>query len=216
MKETLNRIWIRFKKLSILLILIPFLAAGAAYLFQKEGPSSYTANADIQLAKLGKDVSELKYIDFTDAENAKVYLTKDVFLEDLEKKFPDINIQSVKSKLSFVIKPAKIMNINYTADSPEEAEETLKFIVNNYINESVKTTDELAEKLEESKSEDSQKEKTPSEYDIIIDGLEPVTEVVGVQLDQPQESTKNTAVFGFLIGLILSSMILLLPEVFRK
>jgi teichuronic acid biosynthesis protein TuaF len=212
MKETLNRIWKRFKKLSILLILIPFLAASAAYLFQKEGPSSYTSNAEIQLANLDK--APLRY---TDAENAKTYITSDEFLEKIAEKSKEFDATEVKSKVSFVIKPAKVIDISYTDETPEEAEKILNLIVDQYINESKEKKDEIEKIYEKAKTEISpESDKTASEYDIIILGLEEATVLKEVKLNQVQESTKNTAVFGFLIGLILSFMILLLPEIFRK
>jgi teichuronic acid biosynthesis protein TuaF len=214
MKETLNRIWKRFKTLSILLILLPFLAAGAAYLFQKEGPASYTSNAEIQLANLDKESSQLK---FTDPEYAKTYMTSDQFLEKIEQENQDFDAAEAKSKINFVIKPAKVLGISYTGTTSDKTEKTLKVIIDQYINESKKIKEEIAEKYENAKTETSpESDKTASEYDIIILGLEEATVLKEVQLDQAQESTKNTAVFGFLIGLILSFIFLLLPEIFRK
>jgi teichuronic acid biosynthesis protein TuaF len=214
MKETLNRIWMRFKKLFILIILIPFLAAGAAYLFQKEGPSSYTANAEIRLANLDQDLSPLE---FTDAEFAKTHITSNTFLNQLKEKHPDLDIETVKSKINFVIKPAKVLGISYTGNKPEETEETLKSVINLYIKESKIVKQINIDSYEKQKSQVGRESgETPAQFDLMILGLKEVKILNDVKLDQPQESTKNTAVFGFLIGLILSSMILLLPEVFRK
>jgi teichuronic acid biosynthesis protein TuaF len=216
MKETLERIWKRFRKLAILLILLPFLTAGAAYLFQKEGPTSYTANAEIQLAKLGKDTSDLEYTNYTDAEFAKAHITSDQFLDQIEEKNPNIKASEIKSKINFVIKPAKLLGISYTGDNPEETEETLNLIVDQYINESNETKNQIAQKYEDAKTEPGSDKKTASEYDIIIKGLSAAKDLKEVQLEQVEESTKNSVAFGFLIGLILSFMILLLPEVFIK
>lgn len=209
MKETLDRIWRRFKKLFILLILLPFLTAGAAYFFQKTGPVSYTASAEIQLANFGN--ANKDYLMFTDAEHAKTYIAGDL-LENVA-----IDADKAKSKINFVIKPAKVLGISYTGDTSKETERTLKLIVNEYVNESKEKKDFIANNYNNDKSiAGPESGILPGEYDIMIKGLTPVNDVQKVQLDQPQESSKNTAIFGFLIGLILSSMILLLPEVFRK
>ncbi|MFG6495409.1 hypothetical protein P8610_08635 [Fictibacillus sp. UD] len=216
MKETLERIWKRFRKLAILLILLPLLTAGAAYLFQKEGPASYTASADIQLARFGKEVVELDFTDFSDAEYAKIYMTSDDFIKNIKTENKDIDPEELKANISFVIKAAKVLSISYTGDTPEETEKTLKLVIDQYINESIDKKDDLAKILEKAKSQASDSDKTASDYDLIISGLREVTVLKDVQLDQVEESTKNNVAFGFLIGLILSFMILLLPEVFIK
>jgi teichuronic acid biosynthesis protein TuaF len=210
MKETLERIWARFKKLSIFLILIPFLAAGAAYLFQKGGPDSYTADAEIQLANVDKQTS---LPDFTDTEYAKIYITNNNFLKNITEKISDID----KSKITFVIKPAKVINISYTGNEPEETEEALELIVDQYINDANEAISTINGTLEEAKTKvGSESEDTASDYELRILDLKEAQVLTEVQLDQVQENEKNTIVFGFLIGLILSFMILLLPEVFRK
>ncbi|WNB92700.1 hypothetical protein [Bacillus sp. NEB1478] len=214
MKETFNSIINRLRKWFILLILIPFLAAGAAYMFQKKGPSSYTANAEIQLANFDKDSNQL---DYTDAEYAKTYITSDTFIEKLEKKDSSIDPGDIKSKVSFIIKPAKVLGLSYTGKNPKEAKETLELVVNQYIDDSKKAKEDITKFYEDSKSQAGpQKPKTKSEYDLIIFGLHEAKEIKQVNIETVQESAKNKTVFGFLIGLIISFMILLLPEVFRK
>jgi teichuronic acid biosynthesis protein TuaF len=214
MKETLERIWKRFKKLAILLILLPLLTAGAAYLFQKEGPTSYTAKAEIQLANLSEIKTLLKY---TDTEHSKTYMKSNQFLKNLEDENPNIKASEVKSKINFVINPAKVLGLSYTGDNPEETEETLRLIVDQYISESKKEKNNLEKLYEEAKTKVSpESDKTTSDYEIMILDLSEAEILNEVQLDQVQESTKNSVAFGFLIGLILSFMILLLPEVFIK
>lgn len=208
MKETITRILGRLKKWFILLLLIPFLAAGAAYLFQKEGPASYTTNAEIRLATFNKDSLQ---VDYTDPESAKVYITSDEFLNQLENK--DID----KSKINFVIKPAKVLGISYTSDNGKDAESSLEQIVSRYVLESQKKKDEIKGILEKDISTlGSESEQTAGEIELVILGLKEVKVLKEVQLDQALENTQQSVVFGFLVGLILSLMILLLPEVFRK
>ncbi|MDR7073169.1 Wzz/FepE/Etk N-terminal domain-containing protein [Fictibacillus barbaricus] len=214
MKETLDRILARLKKWFILLILIPILAAGAAYLFQKEGPSSYTANAEIQLATFDKDSNQF---DYTDAEYAKTYITSDKFIEKLKKEDSNIDPGNIKSKVTFVIKPAKVLGLSYTGKNAKEAKKTLELVVNQYINDSKDAKEDIEKFYKNSKSEAGpQKPKTKSEYDIIIFGLHEAKVLKNVDIDTVQESAKTKTVFGFLIGLMISFMILLLPEVFRK
>lgn len=217
MKDTLDRIWKRFKKLFILLILIPFLTAGAAYLFQKNGPSTYTANAEIQLINFTtRDVSLPIFTNFTDVEYAKKYMISKTFLNKIEKRNPNFSAETVKSKVNFVIEPAKVIKISYTGNDPKEAKDNLNLIIKEYVNESKEARNDLIVEIEKLKQL-PEANMTPGDYNIYILGLKQA-EVSSeeVQLEQPQENAKNTTVFGFLIGLILSSMILLLPEVFRK
>ncbi|MBY6037079.1 hypothetical protein KUV80_10450 [Fictibacillus nanhaiensis] len=217
MKETIHRILKRLKKWFLLLILIPFLTAGTAYLFQKQGPTSYTAKAEIQLASFNFKDIDVKVPEFTDAEYAKIYFTNDI-LKSLKERKPDLDINSVQSKLNFVIKPAKVLGISYTGDEPKETENTLKLVVNEYLSNSENKRSVIEAILKEGKSlATPESEITASEYELmILDIKNGVRELKEVQLEQDQESSRNTAVFGFLIGLILSSMILLLPEIFRK
>ncbi|WP_210367185.1 hypothetical protein [Bacillus sp. REN3] len=221
MNELLKRLRKRFKKLAILLLLIPILTAAAGYFFASQVPSTYTANSKIILGNFDKET-------LNDPIMMKARISSSEFLKRINKEYElDMDVDQVKSRLNVnAVVPEKTLELSISGKNRDQVEQTLKQVTKgimkeqtNRYNREVATIDNNIEDIinEDSESEDitkitriyeRNKDKTNLRNSMIAEDVS-VSENSG-------PSPKQSVVLGLLVGLILSVFILGLPELFRE
>lgn len=221
MNELLKRILYRAKKLAVVLLLIPILTAGLGYVFAEKQPASYIAEAEIMLGNYGQDTRNNPSL-------MKKRLTSDLFIEKINENYNlDLDIKKLESGLSVEETVSnKTLKFSFIDQNKKVAEETLTKFVDGIMRESEEWLERKKTRLEDnikdmekddSEMEPATKQKVLSdlydEYEELEDTL--VTKDVTVS---PSNfiSPVQRAIFGLLIGIILSTLILIMPELFRK
>jgi teichuronic acid biosynthesis protein TuaF len=221
MNEMFKRVLNRTKKLAVLLLLIPILTAAAGYFFASQKPANYTASSQMFLGNFENQKQ-------TNPTIMKDYVTKTGFLEKVNEKYQlNLNVPQVKSRFTTnANQQGNILELGYRSPDQQEAEETLRKLTEVILAEGTELyenkKDIFANQIRAIKESESEYEKVYKEVELLdkliteIDLnkpeiLEPVT-VKNSQVVSPVQ----TAVLGFLLGVILNFFIILLPELFRE
>ncbi|WHX40236.1 hypothetical protein QNH36_21745 [Mesobacillus sp. AQ2] len=221
MNKLLKRILHRAKKLAVLLLLIPLLTAGIGYIFAEKQPASYTAEAEIMLGNYEQDTRNNPAI-------MKKKLTSELFIKKLNENYDlDLDIEELKSRL-LVEETVSNKTLKLTFNDPDEkvAEQTLTKFVDGFIQDSdewLKNKKSRLETLiEEAENNDSEvvpatKQEVLSKLYDQYEELEDALVINDVTVSASHfVSPVQRAIFGLLIGLIISALVLLLPELFRE
>lgn len=228
MNELLKRILYRAKKLAVLLLLIPILTAGIGYIFAEKQPASYIAEAEIMLGSYEQDTRNNPAI-------MKKKLTADRFIEKLNENYDlDLDIEVLKSKILIEETVTnKTLKLSFNDQDKIVAEETLTKFVDGIMLDSEEWIENRKNRLKESikRLEDSIENTESNAAEV-----EPATmeKILSDQYDEYEEledaliinevsvsagnfvSPVQRAIFGLLIGMIISALVLLLPELFRE
>jgi teichuronic acid biosynthesis protein TuaF len=228
MSELLKRILFRAKKLAVLLLVIPILAAGIGYVFAEKQPASYIAEAEIMLGSYEQDTRNNPAL-------MKKKLTSELFIKKLNENYDlDLDIDELKSRLLVEETVSnKTLKLSFNDQDEKVAEQTLTKLVDGIMRDSEEWLNKRKTRLEKSiKRLEGNIENTES----IEAEVEPATteKVLSDQYDQYEEledalvtndvtvspsnfvSPVQRAIFGLLIGIIISALVLLLPELFRE
>ncbi|SEM65420.1 hypothetical protein SAMN05192533_104237 [Mesobacillus persicus] len=220
MKEFINRIVGRAKKLVWLLILIPVFTAGIAFIFANKAPSSYQGYSQIILGNF-----ENEYM--TNGTFLKDFYTSEGGLESINQKYNlNIDINEVKSSFSIIPSSSKPVELTYSGSSREEVEETLTKLTDAILEETtikyqtkVNGVEERINSIEEIETDTEPVTKHYFLYNLSTDE----TNLRNSELIQEVKVSEITtippqqrAVLGLLIGLILSVFIVVVPELFRE
>jgi teichuronic acid biosynthesis protein TuaF len=228
MNELLKRILYRAKKLAVLLLLIPILTAGIGYIFAEKQPASYIAEAEIMLGSYEQDTRNNPAI-------MKKKLTAERLIEKLNENYDlDLDIEVLKSKILIEETVTnKTLKLSFNDQDKIVAEQTLTKFVDGIMLDSEEWIENRRNRLKESikRLEDSIENAESNAAEV-----EPSTteEILSKQYDQYEEledaliinevsvspsnfvSPVQRAIFGLLIGIIISALVLLLPELFRE
>jgi teichuronic acid biosynthesis protein TuaF len=207
--ESLKRIISRFKKLFILLLLIPVVLGVLGYFLGMNQETSSKATAAIMLG-------EFESFEYTDTGAVQEFFKNPKDLKYLKDQYNlSYNPDELAGKTNPVIKPGKVIELEYSADSKEKAEKVLKELVDSFLDES--------EKIYSVEKDGWEKEykKTTDQNALfsIKDKLNKLTKSEihkEVSVEEKSKNPMRQAILGFLIGLMFSITILLAPEVFRK
>jgi teichuronic acid biosynthesis protein TuaF len=220
MNIIVRRLLKRARKLALLLLLLPLLTGAAAYVFAKKAPITYEATAEVMLGSF-----ENAYL--TNPVKMKNVIPSDSFLEEINDKYnTGFNIADVQSKLNIVPSNAEnTLKFSYRDRNEAKAEETLSKIIDAFLEESNK---KLNEKIQLTINDIEDLNRTSTQ----VESIDKITErhKLNQQLLDYELKTKilngvnvgvanpispvQRAVLGFLVGLILSIFILVLPELF--
>jgi teichuronic acid biosynthesis protein TuaF len=218
--ESVSRILTRFKKLFFILLLLPLLLAGLGYFIEMNQETTSKATAEIMLGEY-----PIPKYNYTDAGTVQELLKRESFLNELKDEYKtSYDSKELADKTNPTMKPGKIIEISYTADSKAQAEEVLNELVkalnkdiNQYYKNKKNELEEDIQNAEKSASADDVLElealnTLQSEYE----KLRPAKILKDVTVDEGSNNPIRRAILGFLIGIMFSISILLAPEVFRK
>ncbi|MCA0986855.1 hypothetical protein [Guptibacillus algicola] len=220
MKNNLKRVLNRFKKFFWVILLIPILTAGISYVLEMNTPKTYTAYSEIALGNY-------EYDRMTEPRTVKDFLSNEAYLKILDDKYGlSMSPEDLSKDLTIGEKPGKILTLQLVGKDSATVEAGLSDVAEAFIKESDEIKQErknfFQEKINKLESlpdsPESAVKKQEFIYELQLNILnmrdtivnEPVT--IKDQLGDPIKR----AVFGFLVGVIISMFILILPEFLRQ
>ncbi|MBH0161712.1 hypothetical protein [Fictibacillus sp. 26RED30] len=223
--ESIKRIVTRFKKLFLILLLLPIIFGGLGYFIGMNQETSSTAKAEIKLG-------DFKNTEFNDVGTVQENLKSEKFLEKLKREY-DLSYDSLElsGKTNPTVKPGKIIELSYTTESNKESEKILQELVDAFLNESNNETnnennisfkekkDSIEARIEKVKlfsGNEVVKEDLLYNLESDLEELKPAKLHKDVSVDETNNNPLRKAILGFLVGLMFSISLLLFPEVIRK
>lgn len=211
----------RFKKLFILLCIIPIVTAGIAYFMEMGKETTYTASTMYELGNFENEKLTNAAV-ISDLYKTPKYIGDIIKSEDL-----NYSVDEIKSGIQIGEAGRNLIEFKYTSTNKEKAEEIVKSY-SNYFSavstkkynkkyeivkraiERVKLTEKTRGYLEREEPEFlSDKESTQENFRKTI-------EVKPVSVSTLSSNPLKKAIFGFLVGIMLSLFILLIPELFKE
>ncbi|MBD1382996.1 GumC domain-containing protein [Metabacillus arenae] len=219
MKEIFNRMLERTKKLLVFLVILPVLTGSIAFFFELQRPTTYTAEAKLELGNFQNDR-------LTNPELLKEIMTSDTYLGNVINEHNlEAGVEEIQSNLLYEVDNNKIITLSYKGQNQETAEKVLDGVISTFLEES-NDVFEAKEKLYEEDLKEVAKIET--EYEKVAKA-ELLTKLKNENIDiqetyilNPIDTTSSyqnpakRAVFGVIIGLMVSSLFVVLPEVMRK
>jgi teichuronic acid biosynthesis protein TuaF len=207
--ESVSRILTRFKRLFLLLLLIPVLLAALGYFIEMNQETTSEAKAEIMLG----DHFNTKY---TEVGAVQAWLKSEQYLNKLKKDFnKSYNAEELAGKTNPTLKSGKVIELSYSANNKEKAEKVLTELVDAFLSRSDKVYEKKKSSLEDQKLETND-ELTLYEINSELEDLIPTQIHMDVKVEESSNNPMRRAILGFLIGTMFSISILLAPEVFRK
>jgi teichuronic acid biosynthesis protein TuaF len=211
----------RFKKLAILLLLIPVLTGAVAYFFETRVPTTYIATSEVLLGNFQRD-------GLTNQNLLKDQISSRAFQENINEKYNlDMDVDFVTSKLKVESKPGKILVFSLLGDNEDKVESELSLVIEGFLKESNNVQQESIMLIEErlrtvnsiqpSESEAIAKEEFLYQLESKLMDLE-----VGTELNQPvtilqvKNDPYKRGVLGVIVGVMLSLSLLVFPELFKE
>lgn len=218
MKEITESIWHRFKKLFILLLLIPILTTGIAYFMAAKTPSTSQATAKVKLGQAENST-------LNTPDSVKEYVTTRAFLSSV-KGLDKEGEKALKDKLQVVPETESTVIFTLADQDREKTKKQLKAVVQQFMKDSQKQSERWKTTLQEqikkvestSVSGESAIKKEEYLFDLKTRAMkikEPML-LEKVNVTDMAGDPKRKAVLGLLVGMMLSASILLLPEIFKK
>ncbi|CAH0344866.1 hypothetical protein [Bacillus sp. CECT 9360] len=221
-KQYIHNIGRRAKKLVWLLILLPILTAGVAYLLSANTPTSYKASTTILLGNFEN----------TDGFTSPTYLPKlipsEYFLSNLNEKYDlDINPAEASRSLTVTQGEDKTINLTLIGNDREETERKLSSVTDAFLKEGTelfRKKEELMDKtINDLKAAQGQLSDpgtaTGNLYEVQMDKYNSKNSVLFKEVTSSPVSfisPMNKAILGLILGLFLNIAILVLPEIFRR
>lgn len=219
-KSTISRVLSRLKKLAILLLLIPILTATIAYIYESQKPIIYTADAEIELGNFENE-------GLTDPKQVQKTVQSSDFLNKINAQnvLKESN-EEIKNNLTIETGETKTVKFQYQSEDRKKAELILSAVVDGFIDKSdalyQKKYNFIQDKINTVKGIETSEEKIrqqefikENEFLLLFDYKR--NQIVDdVQVTQDPYNPLNRAIFGLIIGIMVSIIILILPEIFRK
>jgi teichuronic acid biosynthesis protein TuaF len=215
-KQILESVFRRFKRLFFIIILLPLLTGVAAYFIEINSPTTIQAKTEVSIG-LFED-SQLN-----DLEAVKNYLKSTKFEETIQdSKFNKDSLE----KLQLTTKPGRILEIKLSGSNESEVLKDLNLIVTHFIDVSNQKYNAYSQPLEEKISE--LEKKSPSSNEVFdkerlifeieseLKKLKKTTLNEDIETTVSQKHPLRSATLGFIIGIVISISILLIPEIFRE
>jgi teichuronic acid biosynthesis protein TuaF len=211
----------RLKRFFILLLIIPLITAGVAFFMEMGKETTYTASAPFELGNFENEK-------LTGASIVKKLYQSTRYLELIKEDTDlDYSIEELKNGLNIDAQEDSMIVFKYTSPDKEKAEQIVQGIANYFKEES---EDKFNEKLTLLKDFEKKVEKTEAargylveeELEFKLDTEMTLTNIRETKLLEPVTSVasyKNPlkrAVFGFLVGVMLSLFLLIVPELFKE
>ncbi len=212
-----HRIVAHARKWMVLILLLPILTGGLAFVFAK-GEKSYSATATIQLGNFENDR-------FTNPKSIEDQLRKTSFLKRVQEKYKAYEAADINAGMQVAVSLSNNVTISFVSSDEDKTEKTLQAIVTAFLSEGAEVFKAKQKLLQSTVSE---MEKTKSVYENItklatlhdrkmdLINLRNTEILADVTVGSATGSPKKKAVLGLVAGLILDMMIIFAPEMFRK
>lgn len=211
--ETSQRLLKRTKRLSLLIVLLPLLTAVFAYVLESKTPTVFTAEAEVVLGNFQDEK-------LTNLGALPKFMTSENFFEDED-------VKEIAKQLSFEKDPGpSALTFSLSGNTEVEVETKLTTFLDAFMENSdqryedtynfLKEKKKKVENLEVNAENAVSKEELLVDLEDDLDGLRNTYISKEVTVSSSYNNPLNRAVFGFIIGLMLSVIIVVAPEVFRK
>jgi teichuronic acid biosynthesis protein TuaF len=211
----------RLKRFFILLLIIPLITAGVAFFMEMGKETTYTASVPFELGNFENEK-------LTGKSTVKDYFQEDTYLQDVKKASNlDYSIEEIKNGLKIEEGGDHIVVFKHTSPNKQESEEIVQAISDYFLEISEEKYDE---KLSLLKEYEEKVEKTEAargylveeelefmkETEMTITNIRKTQPLQEITLDESYKNPLKRAVFGFLVGLMLSLFLLIVPELFKE
>ncbi|MEL3970755.1 hypothetical protein AAEO50_00535 [Rossellomorea oryzaecorticis] len=211
----------RLKRFFILLLIIPLITAGVAFFMEMGKETTYTASVPFELGNFENEK-------LTGKSKVKDYFQKDEYLQKVKKASNlDYSIEEMKNGLNIEEGGEYIVVFKHTSADKKESEEIVQAISDYFLeiskekyNEKLTLLKDYVEKVE--KTEEARGYLIEEEFEFKKDTEMTITnirETKPLEKVASEASYKNPlkrAVFGFLVGAMLSLFLLIVPELFKE
>jgi teichuronic acid biosynthesis protein TuaF len=211
----------RLKRFFILLLIIPLITAGVAFFMEMGKETTYTASVPFELGNFENEK-------LTGANKIKEYYQSTDYLK-LIKEDTGLNysIEELKNGLNIDSPNDSMIVFKYTSQDKEKAEQIVRGIADYFDEKSEKKYNEKITLLEETMDKLDAAERArgylaEEEHEVREDTMMKITNIRVTKALEPvtsEASYKNPlkrAVFGFLVGVMLSLFLLIVPELFKE
>ncbi|WP_085522144.1 hypothetical protein [Tuberibacillus sp. Marseille-P3662] len=218
--NSVNRIWSRLKKYFWFLLLLPLLTGAVSYLLESQQNPVYTASISIGLGDFENDRN------YTKQGSAKEIILSTQFLKQLQGNDKTIMpVSDIQSSLSVNGKPRNVIKLSLSSGNSQKVRRTLKAVTSRFVKESEEVYNRRISFLNDTISELKQSTAGPEDsfdkqkflYELkskLLDTKK--TKIVeDLTLSKQTGQPKRQATVGFLIGIVLSLLILFVPEILR-
>lgn len=211
----------RFKKLFILLCIIPIVTAGIASFMEMGKETTYTASTKIVLGNFENE-------NLTNPSVVKTkYQSSDALKEVINKENLNYSIQEIKDGISIEEQGDKVIEIKYTSGDKNKSKDIVQGVSDYFLikseeklNEKIKLVEDGLARVEETEKNRGYLEREELEYktdnEFILVNFRETKELEPVSVSTSSSAPFKKAIFGFLVGIMLSLFILLIPELFKE
>ncbi|MFS0656774.1 teichuronic acid biosynthesis protein TuaF [Bacillus sp. 179-C3.3 HS] len=218
------RIRKRIRKYIVLLVLLPVLLAAFSFFFAKgtAGPSNYTATVTLTLGKYDDGV-------YNNIAEVTSLLKSDAFLKQALGDLKEEERQDVKNRLILTNQSDTQLQLAFTDAKDDQALAVVKQVSDTFLKQDNALFSERQQVIErrlsalegESVSDDSKVDKERFLYELESTklGMKQAKIVDPAQvIDEGNKgmSAKKRALLGLIIGLSISFMFVVLPELFKE
>ncbi|XQY91537.1 hypothetical protein ACNRWW_18910 [Metabacillus sp. HB246100] len=228
MKITLSSILKRFKKYMLVFLLLPFLTAGFSYIFhstfeEEVSEEMYYANATLYLGNFND-------ARLTTPDKVKSFVESTSFLEKV--KASNSQDELLNLNMNLIVQPVSddLVRFQYSGTDSGLVEKTLSDVVNQFLDESDKRykqwTSLVNQNIDELRGTEVIAEESALKQQFLYDLDSTIFNARSTQISEPvalleSETTEQPrsllfqAAFGFIIGIMISSLLLIFPELFK-
>jgi teichuronic acid biosynthesis protein TuaF len=211
----------RLKRFFILLLIIPLITAGVAFFMEMQKETTYTASAPFELGNFENEK-------LTGASKLKELYQSTRYLQLIKEDTDlDYSIEELKNGLNIDAPEDNMVVFKYTSPDKEKAEQIVQGIADYFEEESKEKYNEKLTLLEAyvkkvEKTEAARGYLVEEELEFLHDTEMTITnirETIPLEKVTSEASYKNPlkrAVFGFLVGVMLSLFLLIVPELFKE
>ncbi|CAN7177088.1 hypothetical protein [Rossellomorea sp. LjRoot5] len=211
----------RFKKLFILLCIIPILTAGIAYFMEMGKETTYTASTKIVLGNFENEK-------LTNPSVVKTFYQSEKPLKEVIKEENlDYSVNEIKDGFSIEEQGNKVIEMKYTSKDNNKSEEIVLGLSEYFLsisekklNNKIKLVEDGLERVKETEKNRGYLEREELEYrtdnEFILENFRETKQLEPVTVSTSSNNPLKKAIFGFLVGIMLSLFILLIPELFKE
>ncbi|QTC40467.1 hypothetical protein I7V34_14970 [Bacillus sp. V3] len=211
----------RLKRFFILLLIIPIITAGVAFFMEMGKETTYTASAPFELGNFENEK-------LTGKSTVKDYFQKDTYLEEIKDTTNlDYSIEKIKNGLKIEDGGDHIVVFKHTSANKQESEKIVNAISSYFLEISKSKYEEKLKLLEEFKA-DVEKTEAARGYlveeefefkqdtEMTITNIRETKPLEDVSSEASYKNPLKRAIFGFLVGAMLSLFLLIVPELFKE
>lgn len=210
----------RFRKFAWLLLLLPVLTGAAGYIFEARQATTYDGIVHVELG-------EFEEPRLTKQVNAKQVIYSPPFLNELvESGDVALTADEIRKRVDVTGDAENIILLEMRGADRHVVEGTLRAVAESFLEKSAEEYERKASFIQEridnimksdaSAQEAIDRERLLYELESELLGMKETVILGDVEVTPQQPNPKLRAAMGIVVGVILSALILVIPELFRE